>query len=132
MGLVRSRPSDPVLVAEQRISILQAALTCRCPRCGKGKLFTGILTLRPACPVCGLDLTQADTGDAGAVVVIMLLGVIVVALAFWVEFRFEPPLWVHAILWPAVTLPLAILIMRPVKAALVAAQFRTRAREMGL
>jgi uncharacterized protein (DUF983 family) len=65
-------------------------------------------------------------------VVIMLLGVIVVALAFWVEFRFEPPLWVHATLWPAVTLPLAILIMRPMKAALVAAQFQTRAREMGL
>ncbi len=107
-------------------------MRCRCPRCGKGKLFTGLLTLRPACPVCGLDLSQADTGDAGAVVVIMVLGVIVVALAFWVEFRFEPPLWVHAILWPAVTLPLAILLMRPMKAALVAAQFRTRAKEMGL
>ena len=62
----------------------------------------------------------------------MVLGAIVICLAFWVEFRFNPPLWVHAILWPAVTLPLAILIMRPVKAALVAAQFRTRAAEMGL
>jgi uncharacterized protein (DUF983 family) len=31
-----------------------------------------------------------------------------------------------------VTLPLAILIMRPVKAALVAAQFHTRSTEMGL
>jgi uncharacterized protein (DUF983 family) len=90
------------------------------------------LTLRPACPVCGLDFSQADTGDAGAVIVIMLLGVIVVVLAFWVEFRFEPPLWVHAILWPVVTIPLAVLIMRPIKAALVAAQFRTRASEMGL
>ena len=132
MARVRSGRSSLVPVTEQRISILEAALRCRCPRCGKGKLFKGLLTLRPACPVCGLDLSQADTGDAGAVVVIMLLGVIVVALAFWVEFRFEPPLWVHGILWPAVTLPLAILIMRPVKAALVAAQFRTRAREMGL
>ena len=62
----------------------------------------------------------------------MVLGAIVVALAFWVEFRFAPPLWVHAMLWPVVTVPLAILIMRPIKAALVAAQFRTRAREMGL
>jgi uncharacterized protein (DUF983 family) len=62
----------------------------------------------------------------------MVLGAIVICLAFWVEFRFNPPLWVHAILWPAVTLPLAVLIMRPVKAALVAAQFRTRAAEMGL
>jgi uncharacterized protein (DUF983 family) len=107
-------------------------MKCRCPRCGKGKLFKGLLTLYPACPVCGLDLSQADTGDAGAVGVIVLLGVIVLVLAFWVEFRFEPPLWVHAVLWPVVTFPLAILTMRPVKAALVAAQFRTRATEMGL
>jgi uncharacterized protein (DUF983 family) len=119
-------------VAEVQISILQAALRCRCPRCGKGKLFKGLLTLRPACPVCGLDFGQSDTGDAGAVGVIMVLGAIVIVMAFWVEFHFSPPLWVHAILWPVVTLPLAILMMRPVKAALVAAQFRHRPHEMGL
>ena len=95
-------------------------------------MFTGLLTLRPACPVCGLDFGKSDTGDAGAVIVIMVLGVIVLGLAFWVEFRFSPPLWVHAILWPVVTLPLAIMLMRPMKAALVAAQFRTRPTEMGL
>jgi uncharacterized protein (DUF983 family) len=95
-------------------------------------LFTGLLTLRPACPECGLDLTQSDTGDAGAVGLIMVLGAIVVILAFWVEFRFEPPLWVHIVLWPSITLPLAILLMRPMKAALVALQYRHRATEMGL
>jgi uncharacterized protein (DUF983 family) len=79
-----------------------------------------------------LDFGQADTGDAGAVGVIIVLGAIVLIMAFWVDIRFEPPLWVHAILWPAVTLPFAILIMRPVKAALVAAQFRHRPDEMGL
>jgi uncharacterized protein (DUF983 family) len=95
-------------------------------------LFTGILTLRPTCPVCGLDFGGADIGDAGAVGVIIVLGAVVLCLAFWVEFRFEPPFWAHAILWPAVTTPLAILITRPVKAALVAAQFRHRPTEMGL
>jgi uncharacterized protein (DUF983 family) len=97
-----------------------------------GKLFIGLLTLQPACPVCGLNFSQSDTGDAGAVGVIMVLGAIVVGMAFWVEFRFEPPLWVHAIIWPVVTIPLSIFITRPVKAALVAAQFRTRPTEMGL
>lgn len=119
-------------MAEPQISILKSALRCRCPRCGKGKLFQGLLTLQPACPVCGLSFGQSDTGDAGAVGVIMVLGALIIGLAFWVEFRFEPPLWVHAILWPIVTIPLAILIMRPVKAALVAAQFRHRPTEMGL
>jgi uncharacterized protein (DUF983 family) len=119
-------------VAEPSVSIVQASLRCLCPRCGKGKLFQGLLTLRPACLVCGLNFGGSDTGDAGAVVVIMVLGAIVICMAFWVEFRFSPPLWVHVILWPAVTLPLAVLITRPVKAALVAAQFRTRPSEMGL
>jgi uncharacterized protein (DUF983 family) len=119
-------------VADAPISILQAALRCRCPRCGEGKLFTGLLTLRPACPVCGLAFAGSDTGDAGAVIVIMILGAIIVGLAIWVEFRFSPPLWVHAVLWPVVTLPLAILMIRPMKAALVAGQFRHRPNEMGL
>jgi uncharacterized protein (DUF983 family) len=39
---------------------------------------------------------------------------------------------VHAVLWPIVTVPLAIALMRPLKAALVALQFRHRASEMGL
>ena len=95
-------------------------------------MFTGLLTLRPECPVCGLAFAGSDTGDAGAVGVIMVLGAIVIIMAFWVEFHFSPPLWVHAVLWPLVTLPLAVLIMRPVKAALVAGQFRHRPAEMGL
>jgi len=109
----------------------QAALTCRCPRCGEGKLYDGLLTIKPACTACGLDFGGHDTGDGATVLVILLLGAIVVGLAFWVEFRFEPALWVHAVLWPVVTVPLAIAMMRPMKAALVALQFRHRASEMG-
>jgi uncharacterized protein (DUF983 family) len=110
----------------------QAALLCRCPRCGEGSLYDGVLTVRPVCLVCGLDLRANDTGDGPAVLVVLVLGAIVVGLAFWVEFRFEPPLWLHAVIWPLVTLPLALVLIRPMKAALVALQFRHRASEMGL
>jgi uncharacterized protein (DUF983 family) len=119
-------------VAETEVSIFQAALRCRCPRCGKGKLFKGLLTLQPTCLVCGLEFGRSDTGDAGAVILIMVLGAFVGGMAIWVEFHFSPPLWVHVVLWPVVTVPLAILIMRHMKAALVAAQFRHRPNEMGL
>jgi uncharacterized protein (DUF983 family) len=113
-------------------SLLRVALTCRCPRCGQGKLFHGLLDVRERCDVCGLDLRAHDAGDGAAVGVVLLLGAIVVTLAFWVEFRFAPSLWVHAVLWPVVTVPLAVLMMRPAKAALVALQFRHRSSEMGL
>jgi uncharacterized protein (DUF983 family) len=119
-------------VAQRPASILYVALACRCPRCGKGRLFRNLLEVRDTCEVCGLDLRAHDAGDGAAVGVILLLGAIVVGLAFWVEFRFAPPLWVHAIIWPLVTIPLAVLMMRPAKAALVALQFRHRSSEMGL
>jgi uncharacterized protein (DUF983 family) len=113
-------------------SLPRVALAGRCPRCGRGRLFRGLLDVRDRCEVCGLDLREHDAGDGAVVGVILLLGAIVVVLAFWVEFRFAPPFWVHAVLWPVVTVPLAVLLMRPAKAALVALQFRHRATEMGL
>jgi uncharacterized protein (DUF983 family) len=94
-------------------------------------LFSGLLTVRDHCTECGLDLANHDTGDGPAVLVIFVLATIVIGLAFWVEFRFSPPLWVHAVLWPLITIPLAIALMRPMKAALVALQFHHRASEMG-
>ncbi len=110
----------------------QSALLCRCPRCGKAPLYEGVLTIRPACAQCGLDLRGHDTGDGAAALVILVLGFIVVGLAFWAEFRFESPLWLHALIWPVVTLALALPMIRVFKAALVALQFRHRASEMGL
>ncbi len=118
--------------SRQRAGFFHSALLCRCPRCGEGPLFRNLLEVRPACTSCGLDFTKVDTGDGAVVPVILVLGTIIVGLAFWVEFTFSPPLWVHAILWPVVTVPLAILLMRPTKAALIVLQYRHRSSEMGL
>lgn len=87
-------------------------------------MFDGLLTVRPACDACQLDLTSQETGDGPVVLVMLLLGTILVIAAFWVEFHFEPPLWVHVVLWPLVGLPLALAMMRPLKAAFVAIQYR--------
>ena len=95
-------------------------------------MFRHLLEVRPVCEHCALDLAQSDSGDGAAALVILVLGAIIVGLAFWVEFRFNPPLWVHAILWPLITIPLAIAMIRPVKAGLIAMQYRHRASEMGL
>ena len=120
------------MTAYPAVPIWRAGLLCRCPRCGQGPVFTGLLTVRDSCRVCGLDLRAHDSGDGPAVLVFFVLATIVVLLAVWTEFTFSPPLWVHAVLWPLVTIPLAIVLMRPLKAAMVALQFRHRASEMGL
>ena len=119
-------------MTEPQPSLLHAALACRCPRCGQGKLFKGLLEVRDRCAVCDLDLAANDAGDGAAAGVTLVLGAFVVALAFWVEFHFSPPFWVHIVLWPLLTLPLAVVLTRMAKSALVALQFRHRSSEMGL
>jgi uncharacterized protein (DUF983 family) len=47
-------------------SLLVSALRCRCPACGKGKLFSSYLKLVPHCTDCGQDFRAADTGDGPA------------------------------------------------------------------
>jgi uncharacterized protein (DUF983 family) len=108
----------------------RAALAGRCPRCGQGPLFAGLLEVAPACTACGLDLSGHDAGDGPAVAGIFLLGALTVIGAFLVEFRLEPPFWVHLVLWPLVLIPGSVVTMRLAKAALVWAQWRHRASRM--
>jgi uncharacterized protein (DUF983 family) len=81
-------------------------IACKCPRCGKGKLFSGFLTLRPACEACEQDYSFIDAGDGPAVFIILIAGFIVVAAALIVEVKYQPPLWLHAALW----IPLVIAV----------------------
>ena len=112
------------------VSPVTAGLSCRCPRCGKGALFKGALTLdvRERCPVCGLDLTFVDPGDGPAVFAIMLLGLLILGGALIVEFKLSPPLWVHVVLWAPVTLVVALGLLRPLKGVLIALQHHHKAR----
>ncbi len=113
------------------VSTLAAALLCRCPRCGRGKLYDGLVSVAPRCPVCGLDFRAHDAGDGPTVFVVFLLGAVVVALAVTVEFAFAPPLWVHAVLWAPVVLIGSLAMLRPLKAGFIALQYRHRALGSG-
>jgi uncharacterized protein (DUF983 family) len=106
------------------VPLVRAALLGRCPRCGSGPLFIRLLEVRETCPDCGLDLRAHDAGDGPAVAGIFLVGAIAVIAALVVDSKYQPPLWVHALLWPALVLPLTLLVMRGAKAALVALHYR--------
>jgi uncharacterized protein (DUF983 family) len=109
-----------------QISPFQAGLLCRCPRCGRGRLFDGILTVRDRCESCGFDLRANDVGDGAAVFVILILGFVVVGLALLIEAKFEPSIWVHVAIWPIVIFGGTIAMLRPLKATLIALQYRHR------
>ena len=113
----------------RRPSPIAAGLAGRCPRCGKGKLFRGFLTLSPACEACGLDLSFADAGDGPAVFVILFAGFVVVGLALVVEFLYAPPYWLHAVLWGPLILLVTLGPLRPLKGLLIALQYHHDAAE---
>lgn len=104
-------------------------LRCRCPRCGEGKLFQGFLTLRPRCERCGLDYAFADSGDGPAVFVILIAGFVVVFSALLVEVLYQPPFWLHALLWGPLILAVTLLPLRPMKGLMIALQYHHKAAE---
>jgi uncharacterized protein (DUF983 family) len=108
------------------VSVVSAALFCRCPRCGQGKLYDGLLSVAPRCARCGLDLRAQDAGDGPAAFVVLILGAISVAFAILIEAKFEPPAWIHLVLWPPVVIGGGILLMRHLKAGMIALQYYHR------
>jgi uncharacterized protein (DUF983 family) len=102
-------------------------LSCRCPRCGKGKLFKGYLKLKPCCELCRLDFAFADSDDGAAVFVIMIAGLIVVGAALAVEVKYAPPVWVHAVLWGPLILIVTLGLLRLLKGLTTSLQYLHRA-----
>jgi len=113
------------------LSPFRTGFACRCPACGEGRLFRGFLEPVERCPVCGLDLSAADSGDGPAVLIILVLGFVIVGLALVVEVNFQPPLWLHALIWPPLILAGALLLLRPFKATMVALQYKHKTHERG-
>ena len=61
--------------------------------------------------------------------IIFIAGFIVVGCALIVEFMYEPPLWLHALLWLPLILATTLLPLRPMKGLMVALQYHHRAAE---
>lgn len=101
----------------------------RCPRCGRGALFDGFLRIADRCSSCGLGFGGHDVGDGAIVFVILILGFAVVGAALAVELLYQPPLWLHVVLWAPTILGGSLALLRPAKGIMVALQYRFRSTE---
>ena len=111
------------------LSPFSTGLAGRCPRCGEGRLFKSFVEVAPDCEHCGLDLKFADSGDGPAVFVMLFAGFLIVGTALFVEVRYEPPMWVHAMIFLPLTLIVCIGMLRPLKGVLIALQYRNKAEQ---
>lgn len=110
----------------QAAPLLKAALQGRCPRCGEGRLFHGFIKIAEKCNVCSLSYAGHDTGDGPAFFIILPLCLIVAGSALLVDLTFRPPMWVHLIIWPMFIMGVTAAVIRPIKATMVALQYRHR------
>src|SRR5207237_217237 len=107
---------------------IHAGFRCRCPRCGKGKLFSGFLTLRPRCEVCGLDYALPIPVTARPY-----------SSCFWLGLLLSPPRWRRRCCigrpigstrrWLPLILVVALGPLRPLKGMMIALQHYHKAGE---
>ena len=91
----------------------------RCPVCGEGKVFAGYLKVVPACAVCGTRLGALRADDAPPYFTIFIVGHLLLPPVFWVERAYQPPMWLHMVVWLPLFAAACILLLRPVKGATV-------------
>lgn len=91
----------------------------RCPVCGEGKVFRGFLAVVPECSACGAPLGRLRADDAPPYVVIFLVGHLLFPGVFWVERHYQPPMWLHMVVWLPLFAVLCTVLLRPVKGGVV-------------
>lgn len=117
---------------------LKRGMLCRCPACGKGRLFRGYLTVAEQCDACGEDLTAQRADDAPPSFTIVIVGHIMVPLVLMVERNYAPAIWLQMAIWIPLTILLSLFFLRPIKGMVVGYQwasymhgFDTRSRADG-
>ncbi len=95
----------------------------RCPGCGGGRLFARFLKVADECGACGAELHHHRADDLPPYIVIFIIGHILGYAILVAETEFQVPLWVQFALWPSLALILCLLLLQPVKGAVVGLQY---------
>jgi uncharacterized protein (DUF983 family) len=100
---------------------------CRCPKCGEGKLFRRFLKPVDVCSTCTEKLDGHRSDDLPPYVTIMIVGHLIVPIILANEMSISPwPLWIHFSVWLPLTFALTMLLMQPVKGAIIGMQWGMR------
>jgi uncharacterized protein (DUF983 family) len=105
------------------LASVKRGLLNRCPACGRGRLFPAFLKVTDSCDDCGVALHHQRADDLPPYIVIFIVGHVVGYGILTAETRFDVPMWLHLALWPGLTLILSLLLLQPVKGAVVGLQY---------
>ncbi len=99
----------------------------KCPRCGRGKLFDGYLTVAKSCTSCGLDFSFADAGDGAAWFVMLFACVAGVGSILGIDVAYSPPWWAHVLIAIPVLIIIPMILLPRMKGVLICQQWKTGA-----
>ena len=99
---------------------------CRCPQCGKGRLFKSFVKSVDECSQCGLEIHHHRADDLPPYLTIFIVGHIVVAGFMAMEEMVELTMWEHLAIWVPVTILLRLVLMQPLKGATIGLQWALR------
>ena len=110
---------------------LVAGLRRRCPACGAGRMFSGYLSVRDACPACGEPLSHHRADDAPAWATMLVVGHVMVPAIVVAQGWPGVPTWAHMTVWPLAALGLCLALLPRIKGAIVAWQWACRMHGFG-
>ena len=110
-------------------SVAQTGMRGKCPRCARGNLFDGYLSVAKKCSSCGLSFDFADAGDGATWFVMLFACVVGVGSIFGLEAAYSPPIYVHILAGLLLIVIVPLLLLRPVKGLLLAQQWKMNAHE---
>ncbi len=115
--------------SQNKRSVREAMLKgakCRCPRCGEGSLFEKWLKVSPVCEACGEELFHERAQDFPPYITISIVGHVIVTLLLLVEASFDLTMTTHLMIWIPLATLLTLVLMQPVKGAVVGMQWALR------
>ncbi|HEY4251517.1 MAG TPA: DUF983 domain-containing protein [Roseomonas sp.] len=125
---VRALPATAATVPSFGTALGRGARN-RCPQCGEGRVFDGYLKVVPECSVCHAPLGELRADDAPPYFTIFLIGHLLVPFVFWIERAYQPPMWLHMVVWLPLFTVLSMAALRPVKGAVVGWMYRLSVNE---
>lgn len=105
------------------LSGLWRGMRKRCPECGEGRVFSGYVRTREACPHCGLDLSGHRADDAPPYMTVFLVGHLAIPAALAAKQLFDPPLGLQFAIWMPLIILMTFWLLPIVKGGLIGLQW---------
>ncbi len=126
-----TQPTDDLVDDRPMGAAVKLGLACKCPACGKGKLFRAYLKVADTCPHCGEALHHHRADDGPAYLTILIVGHLMAPVLLFVYPRWMPEPWMMALGLSAGCIALSLALLPRMKGMVVAIQWSRRMHGFG-